>query len=114
MARTGNQTIRRDRMEFNQGHDFAEGRYRDAQLRDRADAIRANVSGGRCGAYRATYGCEGAQFSCRGCADPISCASGVLWFGNNRTAFAILGGLPAESMARAAILVVDDVDAPST
>src|SRR5271163_5300744 len=98
-------------MAIDRGADFAEGRYRDAQFRGRADAICQIIFGWRRGAYCTADGSQRIKSCGGGCSRFSGGAGGILPFWIGRAAGSLLGNLLAARVADPAIFDVDDGDA---
>src|SRR5581483_6086170 len=92
--------------------DPAEGHHPDAELRRRAHAARTAVSRRRCGAHRPADRRQGPQPRRRRCALPDRGAGGMVPRPVDDASRPLLGALPPPRLEGAALLVVDDHDAP--
>ena len=99
------------RLDAGRGPGAREGRDGHAQLRRRADALRAPLPRRRRRAHRPADRRERAQPRDRGRAHPGRGARELACDGQPRAARRLLGDLPAARLARRALLLVDDLDA---
>src|SRR3954453_11018938 len=101
----------RRRLDAAAGPDHREGHHADAQLRGRADAARAPLSRRRRRAHRPAHGRQGDEP--RGLRRPraVAGARRLLRDGRRGRPGGLHRDLPAPSLARQALLAVDDLDA---
>src|SRR5258708_965438 len=91
--------------------DFAEGHYADAEFCGGNDAVREIIVVGRRGAYCSADGREGIEPGRGGRAGDDARAGGVLQNRESRGVGAVHRAVFATSVERAAVFVVDDLDA---